>query len=90
MRRSIDTARQSLRLHGRNAETWANKELSASSERFNYEYSGAELGDLAQRVRRLVVDAFELQVLLNVNFEDQGVRAADALTELLSLSEHAL
>jgi uncharacterized protein YecE (DUF72 family) len=72
-----------VRLHGRNAETWTNKGLSASSERF-YEYSGDELGDLTQRIRRLVEDAFELQVLLNVNFEDQGIRAADSLIDLLS------
>lgn len=73
-----------VRLHGRNEETWSAKGLSASSERFNYEYDHDELRDLAQRIRQLAEEAFELQVLLNVNFEDQGIRAADALIELLA------
>lgn len=74
-----------VRLHGRNAETWSNKNLGASSERFNYEYSREELGDLAQRITTLAEEAFELQALLIVNFEDQGIRAADELTELMKL-----
>ncbi|MGY4829181.1 DUF72 domain-containing protein [Sphaerotilaceae bacterium SBD11-9] len=73
-----------VRLHGRNDETWKGKELTASSERFNYEYSPDELRALAERMKVLAEDAFELQVLLNVNFEDQGIRAADALLALLA------
>jgi uncharacterized protein YecE (DUF72 family) len=65
-----------VRLHGRNAETWAAKGLAASSERFNYEYDDAELEGLARQVTTLAEQAFELQVLVNVNYEDQGVRAA--------------
>lgn len=76
-----------VRLHGRNEETWTNKALSASSERFNYEYSREELKELAGRMLTLAEDAFELQVLLNVNFEDQGIRSADTLIELLGLAE---
>lgn len=68
-----------VRLHGRNAETWDAKGLAASSERFNYEYTDAELDELSRRIDGLVDKAFDVVVLLNVNYEDQGVRAARAL-----------
>lgn len=72
-----------VRLHGRNAETWNAKGLTASSDRFNYVYSDAELADLAAQMQRLAQDAFELQVLVNVNYEDQGIVAARQLIQLL-------
>ena len=72
-----------VRLHGRNAETWNAKGLSASSERFNYDYPEEELADLAERTRRLAEEALQVQVLVNVNYEDQGVRAARRLQEML-------
>ena len=72
-----------VRLHGRNAETWRGKGITASSERFNYEYTDAEFDELAERMRNLAEDAIELQVLVNVNFEDQGVKAARRLHILL-------
>lgn len=72
-----------VRLHGRNAATWAAKGLSASSERFDYEYADDELEDLARRIDRLAEQAFRLQVLVNVNFEDQGIRAARRLARML-------
>jgi uncharacterized protein YecE (DUF72 family) len=68
-----------VRLHGRNAETWDAKGLSASSDRFNYEYTDAELEELSRGIDGLVDKAFDVVVLLNVNHEDQGVRAARAL-----------
>jgi uncharacterized protein YecE (DUF72 family) len=68
-----------VRLHGRNAETWNAKGLQASSERFNYEYEDAELDDLTQRIDHMADKALDVVVLLNVNYEDQGVRAARAL-----------
>lgn len=68
-----------VRLHGRNAATWAAKGLRAASERFDYEYADDELEDLARRIDRLAEQAFRLQVLVNVNFEDQGIRAARRL-----------
>jgi len=68
-----------VRLHGRNAVTWNAKGLEASSDRFNYEYSDDELLDIARRMSSLLDQAFEVQALVNVNYEDQGVRAADQL-----------
>ena len=76
-----------VRLHGRNADTWAAKGLSASSERFNYDYPEAELAELAGKVDALVERAFELHVLVNVNFEDQGIRAARRLRAQLRRKE---
>ena len=72
-----------VRLHGRNAETWTAKGLSASSERFNYEYTEDELQELARRTESLAEEVFDLQVLLNVNFEDQGIRAAQRLAAMM-------
>jgi uncharacterized protein YecE (DUF72 family) len=72
-----------VRLHGRNERTWNAKGLRASSERFDYEYGDAEIEELAGKVSTLVDRAFELHVLVNVNFEDQGVRAARRLVERL-------
>jgi uncharacterized protein YecE (DUF72 family) len=72
-----------VRLHGRNADTWDSKGLAASSERFNYDYPDQELDDLAERTRRLAEEALQVQVLVNVNYEDQGVRAARKLQEML-------
>jgi uncharacterized protein YecE (DUF72 family) len=68
-----------VRLHGRNAETWAAKGLATSAERFNYDYDDAELDELSHDIDGLVEKAFDVVVLLNVNHEDQGVRAARAL-----------
>jgi uncharacterized protein YecE (DUF72 family) len=73
-----------VRLHGRNAETWDAKGLAASSDRFNYDYGEAELDDLARRIDDLAERSLEVAVLLNVNYEDQGVRAAQALQRRLS------
>ncbi|MBC7939900.1 MAG: DUF72 domain-containing protein, partial [Chitinophagaceae bacterium] len=73
-----------VRLHGRNAATWNTKGLAAASDRFNYEYPDDELQDLAERSAALAERAFEVQVLVNVNHEDQGVRAARRLQDLLA------
>lgn len=72
-----------VRLHGNNEETWNAKGLAASSERFNYEYSDEELEGIAQRTRKLASQAFEVQVVVNVNHEDQGIRAARRLQQML-------
>jgi uncharacterized protein YecE (DUF72 family) len=72
-----------VRLHGRNADTWTGKETKASSERFNYEYPDQELRELAGQIDTLAEDVFDLQVLVNVNFEDQGIRAAQKLARIM-------
>jgi uncharacterized protein YecE (DUF72 family) len=72
-----------LRLHGRNADTWNLKGARDSSERFNYDYSDAELAELARQVRRLAALAATTHVVFNNNMEDQGQRNARSLTDLL-------
>ncbi len=73
-----------VRLHGRNAQTWNVKGARDSSERFNYDYAEAELGELAQRVRRLATQAVATHVVFNNNMEDQGQRNAASLMRLLA------
>jgi len=76
-----------LRLHGRNAETWNLKGLKAASDRFNYDYSEAELRGFVDPVRRLAQQADQVHVIFNNNLEDQGVRNARSMTQLLSAAE---
>lgn len=72
-----------LRLHGRNTETWNIKGASDSSERFNYDYTEAELGELAQKVKRLAAQVLSTHIVFNNNMEDQGQRNAASLAALL-------
>jgi uncharacterized protein YecE (DUF72 family) len=66
---------------------WVAKGLTASSERFNYEYSDEEIEQLSEQVNALVERAIQVQVLVNVNHEDQGVRAAQRLERVLKRLE---
>lgn len=71
-----------VRMHGRNAAAWMSSG-SASSSRFNYEYSVAELEEMARRVRQLAQRVRKTHVILNTNFEDQGMRNAQGLMQAL-------
>ena len=75
-----------LRLHGRNTGTWNIKGATAASDRFNYDYSEAELAELAEQLRRLSRRTAFTHVVFNNNQEDQGQRNATTLTELLAAS----
>ncbi len=72
-----------FRLHGRNAETWNKKGLKTSSERFNYDYSEAELVDFIPHLREMEKHVHQVDVLFNNNHEDQGQRNARTLRRLL-------
>lgn len=72
-----------FRLHGRNARTWDKKGLTASSERFDYEYEERELREFVEPVRRLAAQAQRVHVVFNNNLRDQGIRGATAMGELL-------
>ena len=78
-----------VRLHGRNRETWNKKGLSTSSQRFNYEYDNQELTEVATHVKDLSANAQRTHVLFNVNYQDQGQRAATMLTRLLRAATSA-
>ena len=72
-----------IRLHGRNAHAW-NSATSASSGQFNYVYSEQELAELALHIRRLAETIRRTHVVLNTNYEDQGVQNAKRLQAALS------
>jgi len=59
-----------VRLHGRNAETWAKKGLKSASERFNYKYSRDELREFVEPVRAVGRQAEDVHVTFNNNYED--------------------
>jgi uncharacterized protein YecE (DUF72 family) len=73
-----------VRLHGRNHATWNRKGLTASSQRFDYDYREDELEEIAGEVRALAPQARTTHVLFNNNYQDQGQRGAAKLTTLLS------
>lgn len=71
-----------LRLHGRNAATWNLRGGRASSSRFDYSYTEAELAEIAAAIRRLQRHR-ETHVVFNTNMEDKGQRSALGLREAL-------
>lgn len=73
-----------LRLHGRNAQTWTNPGLAVASDRFNYDYSHAELAQFVSPLRALAERAALVHVIFNNNYEDQGMRNATELIGLLA------
>jgi uncharacterized protein YecE (DUF72 family) len=72
-----------VRLHGHNRATWNRRGLTASSQRFDYDYNDEELQKLASEVTALAPKAAKVHVLFNVNYRDQGQRAAASLTRML-------
>jgi uncharacterized protein YecE (DUF72 family) len=76
-----------LRLHGRNTESWnVAGPTTAASDRFNYDYSDQELGDIAAHLRKLARQVAAVHVVFNNNHEDQGQRNAATLMRLLHLA----
>jgi len=73
-----------VRLHGRNAETWNVKGATAASDRFNYDYSDAELGELATRIVEIAKQVALTHVVFNNNYEDQGQRNARKLISIFA------
>jgi uncharacterized protein YecE (DUF72 family) len=71
------------RLHGRNRDTWTIQGATSASDRFNYDYGEAELGELAKSLRRLAMRAQHTHVVFNNNMEDQGQRNARTLIAML-------
>ena len=58
------------------------KGLTASSERFDYEYQEAELREFVPPVLRLAREAERVHVVFNNNLKDQGIRGARTLGAL--------
>ena len=70
-----------LRLHGRDAQAYLTGKSVA--ERFKYDYSEAELGEVATRVEGLTARADEVHVLFNNNHGDYAPRAAERFRRIL-------
>lgn len=73
-----------VRLHGRNRETWNQKGLASSTDRFNYLYSTGEIQDLADSVKKLSTNARDVHVIFNNNFGNFAQQNAAELQQLLA------
>jgi uncharacterized protein YecE (DUF72 family) len=81
----IDAATNSdvayLRLHGRDAHAYLTGKTVAA--RFNYDYSDAEIEEVATRSKRLAAEAKEVHVIFNNNARDYAPHAALQLRKAL-------
>lgn len=73
-----------LRLHGRNAKAYLTGKTVAA--RFDYDYSEAEIEEVAGRSRELASEAKQLHVVFNNNNLDYAPRAAIRLRKALGQS----
>ena len=73
-----------LRLHGRNAKAYLTGKTVAT--RFDYDYSGDEIDDVAERSKKLAREAKALHVVFNNNNLDYAPRAALRLRKALGQS----
>ena len=73
-----------VRFHGRNAENWEKKGISAA-ERFKYDYSKDELEEWVPRIESMAEGADSVHALMNNCYSDYGIRSARGLGELLDI-----
>lgn len=73
-----------VRFHGRNAENWEKKGISAA-ERFKYEYTKEELEEWAPRIETLAEGADTVHALMNNCYSDYGIRSARGLADVLGV-----
>ncbi len=71
-----------VRFHGRDDAAWTDTSGSAA-ERFRYDYSDGELGELAGPLTELARDVRETHLLMNNCYRDNAVRNAAKLRALL-------
>lgn len=71
-----------LRLHGRNEKAYLTGRTVA--ERFDYDYSDAELGEVATRVEKLARETENIHVVFNNNRSDYAPRAAERFRRMVS------
>jgi len=70
-----------LRLHGRNAKAYITGKTVAA--RFDYDYGDKEIAEVAERSKKLALEARELHVIFNNNNLDYAPRAALGLRKAL-------
>lgn len=68
-----------VRLHGRNSEQW----WDGGDRRYDYDYSGEELAQWREKVRKLATKASKVYVYFNNCFRGQAVSNARQFIELL-------
>jgi len=71
-----------IRFHGRNAENWKKKGITAA-ERFDYRYTQQELLEWVPRIRKVAEQAREVHLLMNNCYGDKAVNNAAELSEML-------
>ena len=71
-----------MRLHGRNAEKWFDKNASVA-EKYDYLYSAAELKEWVQRVREIASQSESIFVITNNHFGGKAVANAFQLAREL-------
>ncbi|MGH2377660.1 MAG: DUF72 domain-containing protein [Candidatus Limnocylindria bacterium] len=71
-----------IRFHGRNAENWKKKGITAA-ERFDYRYSEQELLEWVPKIREVAKQAREVHLLMNNCYGDKAVSNAAELSEML-------
>lgn len=71
-----------LRLHGRNEKAYLTGRTVA--ERFDYDYSDDELGEVADRVEKLARETEDIHVIFNNNRSDFAPRAAERFRRMVS------
>ena len=85
MRSDVDEVTNSdvtyLRLHGRNTKAYTTGKTVAA--RFDYDYDGKEIAEVAQRSRKLAREARDVHVIFNNNNLDYAPRAAIRLRKAL-------
>ena len=57
--------------------------MSASSQRFDYDYNEDELKEIGSHVKSIAHKVETTHVLFNNNYQDQGQRGARALTAIV-------
>jgi uncharacterized protein YecE (DUF72 family) len=73
-----------VRLHGRNRETWDQKDLASSAERFNYLYTDVELHEMVGPISSLSERTGRVHVFFNNNFSNYAQLNAAELSRLLA------
>ncbi|MGH7742320.1 MAG: DUF72 domain-containing protein [Candidatus Eiseniibacteriota bacterium] len=74
-----------VRLHGRNAQNWWARPIAGQSQgdRYDYDYSPAELGEWVKKVAELATQARRTYVFFNNCHAGQAARNAALMKELL-------
>lgn len=71
-----------VRFHGRNAATWAARDVGVTAK-YDYQYSDAELQGWLPGIEQLAEQTRDVHVLMNNCVEDKGIRNAQDLARLL-------